>query len=194
MFCGGTRRLQLQDARNHTGYITKPAGKMATLVADRHVMLMRLSMKKLFTVALVVAALSTGCSSSSDNKTPSGSSGTSGTPSSSGDPGSSGDSGTAAAALKAPTVDSVGKMMGALHVMWTNNETSCDSIEGERQAQMSDGSMMEKYKVVFTVPGDADNKHDTSATSNMKYTYRLRCKKGTTYSEYSNEMFGNPMQ
>jgi hypothetical protein len=158
---------------------------------------MRFSMKKLsYVVALTIVAAAIGCSSS-DNKAPSppGSSGTSGTPGSSGAPDTSGDSGTpAATAPQAPKVNSIAKMMDALHVMWTNKETSCDTIDGERQAQMSDGSVMEKYKVVFSVPGDADNKHDTTATADMKYTYRLRCKKGTTYSDYSNEMSGNPLQ
>jgi hypothetical protein len=159
-------------------------------------------MKKLsYVAAFTAAAFAIGCSSSSDTKTPpTGSSGSSGAPSSSGDPGtSSGDPGAssgtpAATAPKAPTLDAVAKMMGALHVMWTNNETNCDSIEVERQAQMSDGSVMEEYKVAYTLPGEADNKHDTSATADMKYTYRLRCKKGPTYSKYSNEMSGNPKQ
>jgi hypothetical protein len=93
---------------------------------------------------------------------------------------------------KAPTIDGIMKMAGALHVMWTNPTPACDTIEGERQATMADGSIMEKYKVVFTVPGEADNKHDTTATDAMTYSYRLRCKKGGTYSAYSNEMTGKP--
>jgi hypothetical protein len=145
-------------------------------------------MKKLSYVAFLIAAVAIGCSSN-DNKTPSpgGSSGDLGTPSSSGDP----SSGTPAAP-KAPKVDMIMKMAGALHVTWTNNEAACDTIEMEREAQMSDGSVMENYKVVYTLPGEADNKHDTSATADMKYTYRLRCKKGTTYSDYSNAMSANP--
>lgn len=157
-------------------------------------------MKKLSYAALAIAALTFGCSSSTTTPstgTSSGSQGSSGTSGSSNTPPSDtppADTPPAAAALKAPTVTDIMKMMGALHVTWTNNDTTCDSVEGERQAQMSDGSVMEKYKVVFTVPGEADNKHDTTATDNMKYTYRLRCKKGTVYSDYSNEMSANPMQ
>ena len=94
----------------------------------------------------------------------------------------------------APTLKTLMKMSGGLHVMWTNPSSKCDSIEGERKADMADGSSMEKYKVVFTVPGEADNKHETTATADMKYTYRLRCKVGTQYSEYSNEKSGNPKQ
>lgn len=91
-----------------------------------------------------------------------------------------------------PKIEHVAKMTGSLHVTWTNPTTRCDDIEGERKAEMSDGTVHEPYKVVFTVPGSADNKHDTSATADMKYTYRLRCKAGSAYSEYSNEMSGNP--
>ncbi len=162
-------------------------------------------MKKLsYVAALTIAALAVGCSSSNTSTSSSGNpSPTSttdpGTTAPPADPGSntSGSSGTpapAAAAPKAPQITEIMKMMGALHVNWTNNEPSCDTIEGERQATMSDGSIMEKYKVVFSVPGEADNKMDSAATDNMKYTYRLRCKKGTTYSAYSNEMSANPTQ
>ncbi len=33
---------------------------------------------------------------------------------------------------------------------------------------------------------------DPSATAAMTYSYRLRCKKGATYSPYSNEVSGSP--
>jgi hypothetical protein len=82
-------------------------------------------------------------------------------------------------------------MSGALHVVWSGG-SSFDSIEGERMAHMADGSMMEDWKVVFTVPGSADNKMDTTATDDMKYSYRIRGKTGSSYSGYSNEMSANP--
>lgn len=85
-------------------------------------------------------------------------------------------------------------MSGMLMVNWTLPKAACDSIEGERMAMMSDGTMMEDYKTAFTVPGTVDNKMDSSATEDMKYTYRLRCKVGSQYSAYSNEMSGNPKQ
>ena len=94
--------------------------------------------------------------------------------------------GSSPSSLKAPVITMVMQMEGALHVMWTNAETSCDSIEGERK---SNGS----YASAFSVPGTVDNKMDAKATDNMTYTYRIRCKKGTAYSAYSNEMGGNPM-
>lgn len=149
------------------------------------------------TAALLASALAIGCSSNTTKDPGPGTSGTSGTPAPTGTVDPTPSDGTTSGApapvtVKAPAIDSVEKMAGALHVMWTNAEASCDAIEGERQAQMSDGSIMEKYKVVFSVPGEADNKHDTGATDAMKYTYRLRCKMGTKYSVYSNEMSGSP--
>lgn len=88
--------------------------------------------------------------------------------------------------LKAPKLDKVAKMMGALHVMWTNADETCESIVAERKTASTD------YVVAFTVPGEADNKHDTAAKEATTYTYRLRCKKGATFSPYSNEKSGSP--
>jgi hypothetical protein len=91
-----------------------------------------------------------------------------------------------ASAPEAPALKSVAKMMGALHVTWTNPASGCDTIEGERK------TATDPYALAFTVPGEADNKHDTAATAATTYTYRLRCKKGGVYSAYSAEMSGNP--
>ena len=159
-------------------------------------------MKTLSIAAMLAsAALVTACSSSTPDPVPTTGTGTTGTPAT--DPTTAPPADTApaggttttppaAAAPKAPTLQTVAKMQGALHVMWTNPTPACDSVEGERQATMPDGTIMEKYKVVFTVPGEADNKHDISATDAMTYSYRLRCKTGTVYSSYSNVVAGNP--
>lgn len=102
---------------------------------------------------------------------------------------SSGSTGTSTSGV--PTIKAVNKMQNVLHVQWTNPTPACESVEGERMAQMADGTMMEEYKVAFTVPGTVDNKMDTGATEDMKYTYRLRCKGATKYSD---ELSGNPKQ
>lgn len=91
-----------------------------------------------------------------------------------------------AAAPAAPTIKQLMKMAGALHVVWTNAQKDCDAIEGERKSGADD------YKVIFTVPGSADNKMDGAATAKTPYTYRLRCKRGEVYSAYSNEMTETP--
>ncbi len=90
-------------------------------------------------------------------------------------------------ALKAPTVSMVAPMAGGLHVVWKNGQADCDAIEGERK------SAAEVYKVVFAVPdGSVDNKHDAPLAAGTAYTYRLRCRKGSEYSPYSNEKTGTP--
>lgn len=94
--------------------------------------------------------------------------------------------------LAPPKLEEIVKMASGLHVTWTNSASTCDSIEGERKATKADGSLVEDYKVAFTVPGAADNKHDGTATEPVTYSYRLRCKRGETYSAYSNELSGSP--
>ena len=76
-------------------------------------------------------------------------------------------------------------MQGALHLEWMNMEANCDSVVAERKT-------MENFEEVFSVPGSADNEMDAMATADMLFTYRLRCKKGDAYSDYSNEMSANP--
>lgn len=95
--------------------------------------------------------------------------------------------GSGSGALAAPLVEMVMPMAPAgLHVTWKNVQADCEEIEGERKTATAD------YAVVFSVPGSADNKHDGTATDKVEYTYRLRCKKGSSYSPYSNEMSGTP--
>lgn len=100
--------------------------------------------------------------------------------------GSGGVGGSQVPALVAPELGTLMPMQGALHVMWTNKQADCDTVEGERKTET------EPYTMAFTVPGEADNKHDASANANTVYTYRLRCKKGDVYSDYSSEMSRNP--
>ena len=89
--------------------------------------------------------------------------------------------------LEAPNLTDVLPMMGALHLMWENKQADCETVEVERMS----GS--KAYEMVYSVPGSADNKMDDSATDTaMTYKYRLRCKKGATYSSYSNEKSGTP--
>lgn len=156
-------------------------------------------LRTVITCTVIVGLAACSSSEETTNPAPSSSGGSSGASGSSSS-GSSGNttssassSGTTVATLKAPKIDEVNKMMGTLHVIWTNQETTCESVVGERKAEMSDGTVHEQYKEVFTVPGEADNKHETTATeTTMKYTYRLRCKKGDAFSEYSNELGGTP--
>ena len=89
--------------------------------------------------------------------------------------------------LVAPAISGVATMAGGLHVTWKNTQKDCDTIEGERK------SGTEAYKVAFSVPGVADNKHDAvGLTAGTAYTYRLRCLKGDGASVYSEEKAGTP--
>lgn len=93
----------------------------------------------------------------------------------------------AVAPLAAPSISTIAKMAGGLHVMWKNTQKDCDKIEAERKSDT------EPYKVAFSVPGAADNKHDAvGLTAGTVYTYRLRCLKGDAASEYSAEKTGTP--
>lgn len=131
------------------------------------------------------ASTSSSGGSSSGGTTSSSSGGSSG--GSSGTPGGANDAGGVTAKAAAPKMTSILKMTGALHVNWELPE-ACDGVELERK----DGDA--EYAVKYTLPGTVDNKHDGTATENMVYGYRTRCKVGAEYTEYSNEMSKNPTQ
>ena len=137
---------------------------------------------------LLAAVLAVGCSST-DSKDPGpGTPAPAATtaPSAPADPAPTPVDTPAPAAVKAPTIDRIMKMGGALHVTWTNAEPACEAIEFERKTATV------AYKVVAKLPGEADNKHDATATEAVMYTYRVRCRKAATYSAYSNEKSATP--
>ncbi len=80
----------------------------------------------------------------------------------------------------------VAPMEGALHVMWMNMQADADSVEAERKMDTGD------FELAFSVPGTVDNKMDAAAVDDMPYTYRVRAKKGSVYSDYSNQLTANP--
>lgn len=142
-------------------------------------------------LGIVFAAGLAACGGDDKGSSTSSSGGSSsGSTSSSSSSGSSGatdtDAGGTAPQAAGPKITEVMKMMGSLHVMWDLPKATCDNVLLERK----DGTA--EFKVVYTLPGAADNKHDASATGDMTYTYRARCKVGAEYTEYSNEMGGNP--
>lgn len=81
----------------------------------------------------------------------------------------------------APTLTRSMPMAGGLHVFWKLDGKPCDEIKLERR------SSTEAYKVVATLPGTVDNKHDGTATKGT-YTYRVRCMAAGVDSPYSAEM------
>jgi hypothetical protein len=92
---------------------------------------------------------------------------------------------TGASKPQAPHLDSVKPLNGGLNLTWTELGT-CDTIEGERKEALVD------YMVVITVNGGVGMAPDPTATVDQNYTYRLRCKAGGVYSDYSNELSANP--
>lgn len=91
-------------------------------------------------------------------------------------------------ALHAPYLDTVAALHGALHVFWTNETLDCDSIEVERK------TTVEPWSVHFDVAGDVEDVSDDAATDpSVVYTYRVRCRRGTEYSAYSNEDSRSPI-
>ncbi|NUP11810.1 MAG: hypothetical protein HOW73_37660 [Polyangiaceae bacterium] len=109
-----------------------------------------------------------------------------GQPSTGGSDGTGG-TGGAAETLSAPTLDEVMPMHGALHLYWTNITADCDAVEGERKE--GDGT----FANFFSVPGTVDNEADDAATDPaVTYTYRVRCMRGSDFSEYSNEVSASP--
>ena len=149
-------------------------------------------------VGIVLAASIAACGGDDKTGTSTSSSGTSGAPtasssggSSSGDTTSSGGAGDAGGTVTpkaaGPKLTDIMKMTGSLHVSWELPD-ECDAVELERK----DGDTAD-YVVKYKLPGTVDNKHDGTATENMVYTYRTRCKVGTEYTEYSNEMSKNPI-
>lgn len=91
-------------------------------------------------------------------------------------------------ALQAPMLMEIEPMEGALHITWMNMQEDADTVEAERK--MDEGA----FEPAFSVPGTVDNRMDPEATDDMPYTYRLRAKKGTEYSPYSNEITANPQE
>ncbi len=144
---------------------------------------------KSVTIAVALLALAFGCSSGSST------SGASDAGKAEGDARKAeGDAATdaplgdaATETVAAPTITMIMPMGGGLHVNWTNAEPACDTIELERKTETV------PYKMVGSpLPGEADNKHDGTATEPVTYTYRVRCKKGGAYSAYSNEKSATP--
>ena len=86
----------------------------------------------------------------------------------------------------APTILMVMKMMGALHVMWDNNEPSCDKIHMLRDHD--NGAFAE----VYALSGAATEKHDAAAIPPGSYCFKLVCEKGGVMSDDSNKKCGTP--
>lgn len=96
-----------------------------------------------------------------------------------------GSSSGVAAGLTPPILMEVAPFAGMLRVAWQNKST-CDAVVGERRTPTTE------FGPVFEVPGTDTATVDADAYENITYSYRLRCKRGEAFSDYSNEKTANP--
>ena len=72
-------------------------------------------------------------------------------------------------------------MGGGVHLTWKDNATNEDGFDIER----SDASS--SFGALDGVPFDSVSYHDSAVTLGITYTYRVRARRGMTYSVFSNE-------
>jgi hypothetical protein len=87
--------------------------------------------------------------------------------------------------LKPPVLTQIDSFSNVLRLSW-EAPSACDEIEGERRTATT------PFEVIFTVPGTDTVFVDGEAIEDKTYTYRLRCRRSFSISDYSNEMTANP--
>jgi hypothetical protein len=88
-------------------------------------------------------------------------------------------------ALDAPVLEDVIPMSKVLRVRWSL-VSACDEVEGERRTDA------ETFAPAFTAEGTDTDRVDEGANEDQAYTYRLRCLRGESASEWSNTLSANP--
>jgi hypothetical protein len=90
-------------------------------------------------------------------------------------------------AIQAPLIDVIMPLspdagVVGIHLGWDPQGETCDQFVGERK------DALDPYTTWFTVQGTITTYDDTTPMKvGVNYTYRIRCKKGSRYSPYSNE-------
>ncbi len=154
-------------------------------------------------LAVGLSALLAACSSSSSSPpSTTGDTGTAGDTATGGDTGGGDDTGssddtgttddtggggdTTPSKPATPTITSIAKMGGALHVFWKLNDTGLSNVELWRN---KDGGT---YAKVYTLPGTATSQHDTGAVAPGTYCFQVYTIKGGVKSDPSPEKCGTP--
>src|SRR5436190_21002161 len=88
--------------------------------------------------------------------------------------------------LAAPSNLTAVPMGGGVHVTWKDNSTDEDSFEIERKA--GGGA----FALLDSIPFDSALYHDAAVSFGTTYTYRVRAKRMTSTSAYSNEASADP--
>ena len=128
----------------------------------------------------------TGGSSGSDSGGSGHSGGSNATGGSSGTDSTGGEAGATSGPPRAPVMDSVSPLAGALHVAWTNVTPDCDRIELLKSRDGGD------FVIAYTLIGEAEAQHDEDVVPSSTYCYKARCVKGDETSPDSNEECGTP--
>jgi hypothetical protein len=96
--------------------------------------------------------------------------------------GSAGDS----PGLSAPSGLTAAPMGGGVHLTWKDNASDEDGFDIERSDAAS------SFGALDGVPFDSVSYHDSAVTLGITYTYRVRARRGMTYSAFSNEAAADP--
>jgi hypothetical protein len=96
--------------------------------------------------------------------------------------------GGAGGGLSAPSGLTAAPMGGGVHLTWNDNSADEDGFDIERTETQSGGA----FAALDSVPFDSSVYHDAAVTLGTTYTYRVRARRGSSYSAYSNEASADP--
>jgi hypothetical protein len=94
-----------------------------------------------------------------------------------------GGGGAGGGGLAAPSNLTAAPMGGGIHLTWKDNSTDEDGFDVERKETQGNGA----FTALDSVPFDSALYHDAAVNLGSSYTYRVRARRATGYSAYSNE-------
>src|SRR5262245_6272559 len=88
----------------------------------------------------------------------------------------------------APSNLTAAPMGGGVHLTWTDNAADEDGFDIERKIAQGNAG----FAALDSVPFDSTVYHDAAVAEGTTYVYRVRAKRGTSHSAYSNEASADP--
>jgi hypothetical protein len=88
----------------------------------------------------------------------------------------------------APSNLTAGPMGGGVHLTWTDTSSDEDGFDIERKVAEGNAG----FAALDSVPFDSTVYHDAAVSPGTTYAYRVRAKRATTFSAYSNEASADP--